>query len=54
MYITDENSHPGLQLVPHKTKKILPAIYNEYYMDLSNELMPSEQLKHFSIDLFQY
>lgn len=44
--------HPGLLLVMHKTKIILPnAMYNEDCIDLSHELRPSE-LKHFSIDLF--
>lgn len=53
--IIDQNSHPGLGLVMHKTKKILPnAMYNEDCVDLSNELMLSGEVKHFSIDLFQY
>lgn len=36
-----------------KIKKILPsAMYNEDFVDLSKELMQSEQLKYYRTDLF--
>lgn len=39
----------------HQTKQILlNATYNEDSVDLSNEMMLSEQLKHVSIDLLQH